>query len=137
MRSNTHSNNLIKDVVILGDFLLLNVLLLLFSQFFPPMEGWAPAKVRLFIITTNFALVIGHVFWSPVVHLRLISVGDIVRRVMGLVAVTILVAYLMMKGISLHNTRVGMQLMFFGTVYGVSVLISRYIERYIIKKYRQ
>ena len=137
MRSNTHTNNLIKDLVILGDFLILNALLLMFATYFPLMSGWGGAKIRLFIVTVNFALVIGHVYWSPIVHMRLVSVGDIIRRVTGLVSVTILVAYLMMKGISLHNTRVGIQLMVFGIAYGTNLLLARYIERYIIKKYRQ
>ena len=39
MRSNSHSNNLIRDIVIVGDFVILNVLLLLFFLYFPPMEA--------------------------------------------------------------------------------------------------
>lgn len=137
MRSNTHTNNLIKHFIILCDFLLLNALLLLFSTYYPYMSGWVPSKIRLFIITTNIALLVGHIYWSPIVQKRLVSVGDIIRRVMGLVSITILVAYLMMKGISLSNTKVGFQLMTFGITYGAVLLIARYIERFIIKKYRQ
>ena len=136
MHSNSHTNNIIKDLVIFGDFLLLNVLLLLFFKYFPHMSVWAFEKQRIFLITMNVALVIGHVYRPPIIHLRLVTAGDILKRVIGLVAITVLLAYLMMKGISLHKTRVGMQLMIFGSVWGLVVLIARIIERQIIKAYR-
>ena len=136
MHSNSHTNNIIKDIVILVDFLLLNVLLLLFFQFFPHMSIWAFQKQRIFLITMNVALLIGHVYRSPIIHLRMVSAGDFLKRVISLVAVTVLLAYLMMKGISLHNTRVGMQLITFGTVWGLVLLIARFVERKIIKSYR-
>ena len=117
MRSNSHSNNLIRDIVIVGDFVILNVLLLLFFLYFPPMEAWAFQKERIFLITLNVALLVGQFYRPPIIHMRIVSVGDIIKRVLGLVALTILLAYLIMKGISLHNTRVGMQLM----VYGVTL----------------
>ena len=80
---------------------------------------------------------ISHYYNSPIVHLRVISVGDIIKRVIRLDAMTVLMAYLMMKGISLSQTKVGTQLMEVGTVFFLILLISRYFERMIIKHYRQ
>ena len=136
MRSNSHSNNLIRDIVIVGDFVILNVLLLLFFLYFPPMEAWAFQKERIFLITLNVALLVGQFYRPPIIHMRIVSVGDIIKRVLGLVALTILLAYLIMKGISLHNTRVGMQLMVYGVTLGATLLMARFIERQIIKAYR-
>lgn len=136
MKSNSHTNDLIRNMVVLGDFVLLNVLLLLFFAYFPLMEVWAFRKLRLFLITMNVALLIAHFYRPPIIQQRVVSAGDIVKRVLSLVALTVLGAYLMMKGISLNNTRVGIQLMVFGTVLGCVLLIARFIERQVIKHYR-
>lgn len=137
MRTNSNTNDLIKDVVIAGDFLLLNVLLLLSFEFNPMTSVWAFEKQRFFLITLNVALIIGEFFRGPIIHLRLVSAGDIVKRVMGLTAITVLLAYLMMKGTYLHNTRVGVQLITLGLVWGFIVLSARYVERQVIKACRQ
>ena len=137
MSSNTHTNNQIKGLVVVADFLLLNVLLLLFSRYSPLMNEWLPTKTRIFFITINFALLIGQYYRSTIVHQRNISIEDIAKRVIGLAAITICLAYLMMKGISLSNTRVGIQLITFGGVWTVCLFISRFIERQVIKTYRE
>jgi putative colanic acid biosynthesis UDP-glucose lipid carrier transferase len=66
-----------------------------------------------------------------------VSVGDIVQRVVRLVGLAVLMAYLVMKGISLTQTKVGIQLSEVGTIFFFIVLASRFIERQIIKYYRQ
>jgi len=136
MRTNSHTNELIKYGVILGDFIILNALLLVLFAYFPHMAVWTFKKQRFFLITLNVALMIGHFYRPPIIHQRVVSVGDIIKRVMGLVAITVLLAYLMMKGTSLHNTRVGMQLMTFGVLWGFLLIIARFVERQVIKSYR-
>ena len=137
MTSNSHTNNQIKGIVVVLDFLLLNALLLLYSHFSPLMEGWLPTKTRIFFITINVALLIGQYYRSTIIHQRNIAVEDIVKRVLGLVIITIVLAYLMMKGISLSNTKVGMQLITFGIGWTICLFISRYVERQVVKAYRK
>lgn len=137
MTNNSRTNNLVKIWVILADFVLLNLLLCLCAEYYPRIADWTPQKLRLFAITLNVALLISHYYNSPIVHLRVISVGDIIKRIIRLDAMTVLMAYLIMKGISLTQTKVGTQLMEVGTVFFLVLLISRYLERMIIKHYRQ
>ena len=137
MTNNSRTNSLVKYWVIVADFVLLNLLLCLCAEYYPRIADWTPQKFRLFAITLNVALLISHYYNSPIVHLRVISVGDIIKRVIRLDAMTVLMAYLMMKGISLSQTKVGTQLMKVGTVFFLVLLISRYFERMIIKHYRQ
>ena len=137
MTNNSRTNNLVKIWVILADFVLLNLLLCLCAEYYPRIADWTPQKFRLFAITLNVALLISHYYNSPIVHLRVISVGDIIKRVIRLDAMTVLMAYLMMKGISLSQTKVGTQLMEVGTAFFLLLLISRYFERMMIKHYRQ
>lgn len=137
MSSNNHTNSLIKGFIVVADFLLLNILLLLFYHYSPLMSGWVATKTRLFFITINVALLIGQYYRSTIIHLRNITLEDIGKRVLGLVIITIVVAYMMMKGISLNKSRVGIQLITFGTTWGICLFISRFIERKIIKLYRK
>ena len=137
MTNNSRTNTLVKIWVILADFVLLNLLLYLCAEYYPRIADWTPRKLRLFAITLNVALLISHYYNSPIIHLRVISVGDIIKRIIRLDAMTVLIAYLIMKGISLTQTKVGTQLMEVGTVFFLVLLISRYFERVIIKHYRQ
>ena len=136
MTNNSKTNNLIKYAVIAADFILLNALLYLCSLYYPRIADWTPTKMRLFVITINLAFLISHYFNYPIVHFRVVSVGDIVQRVTKLVGLAVLIAYLIMKGISLTQTKVGTQLMEVGTVFFIVLLISRYFERMVIKCYR-
>ena len=137
MRTNNRTNSQIKGVVVVVDFLLLNILLLLYSHFSPLMTGWEATRIRIFFITLNVALLIGQFYRSTIIHLRNITLEDIAKRVLGLAIITIVLAYVMMKGISLSNTKVGMQLVTFGIGWTICLFISRYVERQIVKSYRK
>ena len=136
MTNNSKTNNLLKYAVIAADIVLLNVLLYLCSLYYPRIADWTPSKVRLFAITLNLALLISHYYNSPIIHLRVVSVGDIIQRIVKLDGLAVLIAYLIMKGISLTQTKVGTQLMEVGAVFFLVLLISRFFERKIIKYYR-
>ena len=137
MSTNNRTNSLIKGFVVFSDFLLLNILLLLFFRYNPLMNGWEATKIRIFFVTINVALLVGQYYRSTIIHLRNVNLEDIAKRVLGLAIVTIAVAYMMMKGISLNNTRVGVQLITFGIGWTICLFISRYVERQIIKSYRK
>ena len=137
MTNNSRTNSLLKYAVMAVDFILLNALLYLCVLYYPRIADWPSHKVRLFAITLNLALLISHYYNSPIIHQRVVSVGDIIRRIVRLTGLTVLIAYLIMKGISLTQTRVGVQLMEVGTCFFFILLIARYFERMVIKYYRQ
>ncbi len=137
MKRNNNTNDGVKWLVIVTDFLLLNILLLLCVWFYPKMDDWAGAKVRMFGIIFNVALVISHYFHPLMIHMRIVSVGDILRQVIKLVATMVLLAYLIMKGINLSQARIGIQLMTIGAIYFIVLLIARFVERLVIKKFRK
>ena len=125
-----------KWIIIAIDFLLLNILIFLCILYYPRMSTWTSYSIRLFYITLNVALLISHYYNSPIIQKRLVSIGDILRRVIYLDVVMIILGYLMMKGISLSQTRVGIQLIFVGILFLLMLLVARFLERKIIKSYR-
>lgn len=82
---NNQTNRFIKWLVILGDFLLLNVMLAAFAAWHPGMAEWSGTWMRLFVIFCNVALIIGQGRYHTIIHERLPSGGESLRRVVYMV----------------------------------------------------
>ena len=102
-RRNNQTNSFIKWVVIAGDFLLMNLLLLLFRWQHPHMSEWDTDKVNLFWLACNMAMVLAQWKFSTIIHLRFVSGGDILRRVFELVITQTLAAYVIMKAVEVQG----------------------------------
>lgn len=135
MSRNNHSNNLIKWLVIIGDFVLLNVVLYVFSQFHPRMIEWDWERLRVFFLISNFALLISEWNRHTIIHRRLVSASDVLKHVFLLVIVQTLVAYIILRGFDIRS-RVGGLLMIQGTVLFVVLILARFVERSVVKWYR-
>ena len=84
----------------------------------------------------NLALLISEYFNPPVIHRRVISVGDILNRILRLVLVQSFLAFFFMKSLSLSFVGGRFQSIFC-LLYFISILILRSLERIVIKKYRK
>ena len=136
MRTNNQTNDIIKWAVIFVDFLLLNALMILLAKYNPLMEDWHMERIRVFMIMTNIALLISEYYNPPLVHIRLVSVGDILKRLTRLASVMALIAYLLMKGTN-QRFPVGYSMVILMVLFIASNAIIRFIERKIIKANRQ
>lgn len=136
MTRNTQSNNWIKRIVIFGDFVLLNLMLYIFSQWHQGMNVWDWGMLRLFFLTANLALILSEWHGNTIIHRRLVSAGDILKRVTQLITLDTLLTYLLLRGVG-FNARVGYLVMDLGAVMIVTMILLRFIERSIIKWYRQ
>ena len=116
--------------------MLMNIRLVLLTEYHPWFENWTPSKIRTLILLNNLALLISEYFNPPVIHRRVISVGDILNRILRLVLVQSFLAFFFMKSLSLSF--VGGQFQsIFCLLYFISILILRSLERIVIKKYRK
>lgn len=136
MRNNNQTNNLIKWAIIIVDFMILNALLIAFFALEPKMHLWSHDKSNVFLVVCNLALVIAEYRFYTVIHLRLVSSADILRRIVFLIITETISAYIILKTID-HFLPVGIALLKVGVVYFVFLLLTRLIERYLIKFYRQ
>ena len=135
-RSNNQSNRILKWFVTVGDFVLLNVIILAFSKWHWRMETWGEGNIEIFTLASNMALMLGMLRFSTVIHLRIIGAGEILKRLVGLTVVQALITYVLLK-IFAYDTPVGLLLWEIGTVYVVMLLPKRIGERWFIKLYRQ
>ena len=136
MNKNNQTNYIIRNCVILADFLLLNALLLLFVKYNPLMADWDATRIHSFIIFTNIALMMSEYYSSPIVHKRVVSVREIIQRVLKLSGAMVILGYLLMKMVNLRFP-VGYSLGALGLIFFNINLIARYLERKIIKLFRK
>lgn len=132
MEQNMNGNDKIKITAAVGDFVLLNVLLILCLYVVPgQVEGIVPpyliANQGLTFLTANFALIISEQFFHPIVHRRLLHFMNIAMQVFKL---ALLQAILMFSFIRVVNGPGGLfKFMFiFGAAFLVLLLLGRLVE---------
>ena len=134
--SNNQTNELIRWIVILADFILLNLLIWLFVDFLPEMKCWTWEMKWAFLFANNLALFVSEMRFSTIVHRRVISAGDVVQRVMGLVLLQFFVAYLLLSPMS-DTILMGKIMLMFAPPFFALLILSRLFERWMVKRFRK
>ena len=135
MGNNNTKGNMVKGLIILADFLLLNVILLAAVKWNPLMEDWNMTQIRAFSIFTNLGLLISQYYNSTIIHYRKVNAADMLQRIIRLSVTMVLVAYLLMKLMNQHFPA-GYSLVGIGSIFLLIDLIARLFERMIVKHYR-
>ena len=136
MSRNNQSNRLIKWIVMVGDFVALNVVLYAFSYWHWRMAEWDKEMMNIFVLVNNIALMLSQLRFSTIIHLRLVGAGDILQRLVGLTTLQALLSYLLLK-IFAYEMPIGWLLLEIGTVFVSILLLKRLWERWFIKLYRE
>ena len=136
MRSNDQSNRLIMWIVTVVDFLLLNGSLYAVYRFSPSMQAWKPEYLRLFFLINSMALFVAEWRFHTIIHERVVVVSDVIRRVLELSVTQIVIAYVILRAME-FPIAVGWQMVVQGAVFFTILVLVRYIELSIIKKYRR
>lgn len=132
MWNNNRSNELIKWIVIIGDFIVLNALVLAFARWHERMMEWDTTLKDVYVLVNNIALILGLLQFSPVVHQRVVGAGEILKRVIGLSAMQSFLAYVLLK-VFIFYLPVGWQVLELGVLFMAILLVKRLVERWIVK----
>lgn len=135
-RRNNQTNALIRWTVIVGDLLLLNGLIFLFRWLHPDLMIWRVSRLETLWVVCNLAMIVAQWRFGTIIHRRLASAGDILRRVFELVIMQTITAYLVMKAVDV-NQPVGWLLVEMGVSQIIMLIIMRFIERSAIKRFRR
>lgn len=135
MNTNSQTNNLIKWFIILIDFIVLNLLLLLCRKYHPQMVILNAWMANSSFLMNNLALMVSEYYNSPIIHRRIVSVGDILQRIFRLSMVQMILAFLMVK-IQTDRFPAGKTELTLGVMFLVTTLIVRFVERRAIKAFR-
>lgn len=136
MKNNSQTNNLIKWIVIICDFIILNMLLLAFYKWHPTVQAWQEGRLEIFWLVCNLALMASESRFSTIIHRRIATAGDIIRRIVGLTMLHTVLAYLLVKIID-YAMPVGKVLLLMDTILFVALVIVRYLERTMLNRYRK
>ena len=123
-------------MVTIGDFLLLNAILLGFAHWHWRMGTWQTGRVEIFILVNNIALMLAMLKFSTIIHLRVIGAGEVLKRIVGLTAVQTVMAYLLLK-VFAYNTPIGWLIWEIGTMFFIGLLFKRFGERWFLRLYRE
>lgn len=135
-KNNYHTNRLIQLLIIAGDFVMLWALLYFVVDTIHWSGGWDEEKGRFFWMVCTFALVVAEYLFPSVIHERVAGADNILRRNTMLVATQTLLSYLLLRAIH-FTSRFGWHLFVMGLVMLVSILLLRFIERWVVKRLRQ
>ena len=135
MKKNTQTNIFIMLMIVVVDFLMVNALLYLLTEYHPWFARWTPMRVRTLILLSNIGLIIGEYLNPPIIQKRAVSAGDVVKRVLRLSLLQGFFALFFMKMLYLGFVGGRFQVVFCVLEF-LSILIVRYYERLIIKRYR-
>ena len=136
MSSNNQSNRLIKWIVMFGDFVLLNAIILIPARWSWQVNSWPDRSLEIFILVNNIALMLSQMRFSTIIHLRLVGAGDVLQRIVGLTAVQSVMAYVLLKVFD-YYLPIGWIQWGVGTSFFVILLFKRLCERWFIRLYRQ
>lgn len=135
MSNNDQTNRLIKWMTIIGDFILLNAVILIFSYWHWFMSLWSNGRLEIFILGSNISMMIAQMRFSTIIHQRMVGAGDIMKNIVGLVTTQVCVAYFLLKVLP-YKFHVAGPLLEIGAVFMVLLILKRLAERLYVKLYR-
>ena len=135
MSNNDQTNRLIKWMTIIGDFILLNAVILIFSYWHWFMSLWSNGRLEIFILGSNISMMIAQMRFSTIIHQRMVGAGDIMKNIVGLVVTQVCLAYFLLKVLP-YKFHVAGPLLEIGAVFMVLLILKRLGERLYVKLYR-
>ena len=136
IENNNHTNRLIQYLIISGDFVVLWILLYFLVDTIPQSEGWDEEKERAFWMICTFSFIVAEYLFPSIIHTRVVGANVILSRSTMLVLAQTLLSYLLLRAIH-FTSRLGWQLFVMTFVMLVSIILLRFIERWLVKKLRQ
>ena len=98
--------------------------------------GWDEEQRRTFWMISTFAFIFAEYSFPSIIHERVVGANDILRRSTMLVMTHTLLSYLLFRAIHFLS-RLGWQLFAMGLVMLAVITLLRFIERWLVKKFRQ
>lgn len=136
MKANNDSNRLIKWMVVFGDFLLMNVIIFAFFKWVFPAAKWEDGNLEIFLLINNSALLFSQIFFSTIVYYRIVSAGDVLKRVICLTLSQAVEALILLKIFDSPLPIVWLEFGI-GSIFFASLLVKRLFERWFIRLYRE
>lgn len=141
MRQDSKANNIIRDIVILTDFIVLNILFCLWFQY-DRQGAQLSHSVSVFrpLFVANIGMVVSQYFYSTVIHEHRSTADQVLRQITYLVLLqgaTTLVASEVVAYLTGMASPAFSFTAYFTLMLYAGILVTRYAERWFVKRYRR
>lgn len=133
---NYRANNLVRSLVMLADFAILNVVLLTYMEFGSQLvPEYFDNSTKITYFVANVALFLGEYFYSTIIHVRRIGVAQVLRRTLCLAMLTTGLFFVLERLLSGEGRMFSFCIIFAVSFYMVLVL-SRLCELGMLRYFR-
>lgn len=138
MRQYSSGNDIIRVIVILGDFVLLSILIMAFYYLLPQdmLPVYFKSSIKEVLLVSNFSMLIAQYFFHTIIHFRKIRLNVIFLRVLKLTFAQAIIMFVALRIISDGGGLFQFMLIFITALYA-TLLIARLTERNVLKFYRK
>lgn len=138
MRQIVRFNKVIKEIIITGDFIVLNIVLALIcvcykNSFFTTSDSEVYLKLFVFF---NFCYLISIHFISPIVQERVVRTEKMIARVLETTTLHLIFCAIILGYLHIGRGKIFFLLAFY-PCFTIALIAQRLLFRYIIKKYRR
>ena len=136
INKNYKGNEPIKRLVMCTDFIILNIVLLVYKEYGPEFTpDYFDSATKITFFVANAALFLGEYFYSTIIHVRKISFLQVLKRTLCLAGTMTLSFFIFVRLLS-HDDKMFSFYIIFGITYYLSLIISRLLELNILKYFR-
>lgn len=133
MNSNYKGNKLVRQLVILADFVILNLVLGAFYAYDAKLvPEYFTHATKITFFAANVALMLSEYFYSTIIHIRKVTFGQVLRRTFYLAAFTTLAFAILIRVLS-----DGGKMFVFSIVFGITfylvLIVSRFCELNLLR----
>lgn len=138
MRQYSSGNDIIRVIVILGDFVLLSIIIMAFYYLLPQdmLPVYFKSSIKEVLLVSNFSMLIAQYFFHTIIHFRKIRLNVIFLRVLKLTFAQAIIMFVAIRIISDGGGLFQFMLIFIPALYA-TLLIARLTERNVLKFYRK
>ena len=133
---NYKGNEPIKRLVTCTDFIILNIVLLVYKEYGPEFTpDYFDSATKITFFVANAALFLGEYFYSTIIHVRKISFLQVLKRTLCLAETTTLSFFIFVRLLS-HDDRMFTFYIIFGVSFYLFLILSRLLELNLLKYFR-
>ena len=136
IKNSNHTNRLIQLLIIAVDYAVVCVLLYFTFGTISETKDWNEEDRQVIWMISTFAFVVAEYLFPPVIHERVVGANSIFHRCTLFVATQTLLTYLLLRAIHFEN-RLGWQMVVMGLVMLFTVVLLRFVERWLVKRMRR
>ena len=129
-------NEMIRRLVIGADFVILNIVLLFYTQYGQELiPAYFDKATKITFFVANAALFLGEYFYSTIIHVRKIGFLQVTKRTLYLAAATTFCFFTFSRLLG-HGGKMFSFSIIFGITFYLSLIISRLCELKLLKYFR-